>query len=366
MSIKIKEWVSGLPDYIPGRTIKEIMDEYDLEAVYKMASNENLFGPHPAIIKEIKKYLGDINYYPDSDCREIRQKISQLYKISIDMIIIGNGTDQIIEMVSDGFVGTSENVVIADPTFLIYEKAALKCGGTVIKVPLADYRQNIVKLLNAVNDKTRILFLTNPHNPTGTNINKDELEYIKKNLRKDVLLVIDEAYYEYVPEKERLKTETLVLDSDNLLILRTFSKIFGLAGLRIGFGIADEAIIAALNKLRLPFNINSIAQKAAVIALENKSYADEIREKINREKEKFYSILSKNNIGFIRSWSNFILIKTGENELEIVEELLKKGFIVRAGKNLGVPGNIRVTIAMPEINDKFLSTFIKILKNNKQ
>ena len=342
------------------------MEEYGLETVHKMASNENLYGPHPGIIEEIKKYLGNINYYPDSDCREIRQKISRAYDIPADMIIIGSGTDQVIEMACDSFIGPGENVVIADPTFLIYEKAALKCGGTAIKVPLSDYRQDTRKLVGAIDEKTRILFLTNPHNPTGTNINKDEFEYVKENLRKDVLLVVDEAYYEYVPEKERIKTEEIVSKSDNLMILRTFSKIFGLAGLRIGYGIADKAIITALNKVRLPFNTNSIAQKAAVAALENRSYADEIREKTIREKEKFYSVLEKNNIGFIRSYSNFILIEAGENESGIVENLLKEGFIVRAGKNLGVPGNIRVTIALPEVNDKFLSTFIKILKNTRK
>ena len=364
MTIKIKQWVSSLPEYIPGRTIVEIKRVYGLDTVYKMASNENLYGPHPGIIEEVKKHLGSINYYPDSDCREIRQKISQVYKIPADMIIIGNGTDQIIEMACDSLIGPGENVVIADPTFLIYEKAALKCGGTAIKVPLSGYRHDIRKLAGAVDDKTRILFLTNPHNPTGTNINKDEFDYVKKNLRKDVLLVIDEAYYEYVPERQRINTEGMVSQSDNVLVLRTFSKIFGLAGLRIGYGIADKAVIAALNKVRLPFNTNSIAQKAAVAALENRSYADEIREKIIREKEKFYSVLDKNNIGFIRSYSNFILIEAGEDEPGIVEGLLKEGFIVRAGKNLGVPGNIRVTIALPEVNDKFLSAFIKILKNN--
>ncbi len=306
MTIKIKQWVSSLPEYIPGRTIEEIKRVYGLETVYKMASNENLYGPHPGIIEEVKKHLGSINYYPDSDCREIRQKISQVYKIPADMIIIGNGTDQIIEMACDSLIGPGENVVIADPTFLIYEKAALKCGGTAIKVPLSGYRHDIRKLAGAVDDKTRILFLTNPHNPTGTNINKDEFDYVKKNLRKDVLLVIDEAYYEYVPERQRINTEGMVSQSDNVLVLRTFSKIFGLAGLRIGYGIADKAVIAALNKVRLPFNINSIAQKAAVAALENRSYADEIREKIIREKEKFYSVLD--NIKFFDKHTDLLEI----------------------------------------------------------
>jgi histidinol-phosphate aminotransferase len=361
--MKIKEWISKMPEYIPGKTIEEIKKEYNLEKVYKLASNENLFGPNPKVFEEICNSLNDIKYYPDGECSEIRRKLAEKYDINTDSIIMGNGTDQIIEMVCDSFIEPGDNVVITDPTFLIYEKSTLKCSGTAIKVPLREFRQDVEMLVGSINDKTKILFLTNPHNPTGTNINHKEFGYVIENIKRNILLVLDEAYYEYIPDGEKINTIEYLSKYNNLVILRTFSKIYGLAGLRIGYGISDNSIISALNEVRLPFNVNSVAQKAAEAVLENEFYVNKIRDSIEEEKDNFYNVLMKNGVSFIKSYANFILINTGENSDMIVEELLKNGFIVRPGKNLGVPGYIRVTIAVPEINVKFLTAFIKIFNN---
>ncbi len=363
MSIKIKEWISKMPEYIPGKTIEEIKKEYRLDKVYKLASNENLFGPNPEVLEKICKDLSNIKYYPDSECIEIRRKLAGKYDISIDSIIMGNGTDQIIEMVCDSFIEPGDNIIITDPTFLIYEKSTLKCSGTVIKVPLKGFRQDVETLVNSINDRTKILFLTNPHNPTGTNINREEFDYVVENIKEDIILVLDEAYCEYMPDEERIDTVEYLSKYNNLVILKTFSKVYGLAGLRIGYGMSDRSVISALNKVRLPFNVNSIAQEAAVTALENEFYVNEIRDRIEKEKNNFYNVLMKNEISFIKSYANFILIKTGENSDVIVEELLKSGFIVRPGKNLGIPGYIRVTVALPETNVKFLTAFIEIFNN---
>lgn len=363
MSIKIKKWISDMPEYIPGKTIEEIKKEYSLKEVYKLASNENLYGPDSGVLKEICKSLNDIKYYPDGECRQIRQKISEKYNISIDSVIMGNGTDQIIEMICDSFIGPGENVVIPDPTFLIYEKSALKCNGTAIKTPLKGFRQDVKKIISSVNNKTKIMFLTNPHNPTGTNISLLEFNYVMDNINSDVLLVVDEAYREYMADNENIDTIKYLSRYNNLIILRTFSKIYGLAGLRIGYGISSSLIISALNKVRLPFNVNAIAQKAAVRALENESYANKIGDRIREEKNRYFRVLTENKIDFIKSYANFILINTGKKSDVIVEELLKAGFIVRPGKNLGVPGYVRVTIALPEINKRFLATFIKIFNS---
>ena len=363
MGIKIKKWISDMPEYIPGKTIEEIKKEYSLKEVYKLASNENLYGPDPGVLKEICKSLNDIKYYPDGECRQIRQKISEKYNISIDSVIMGNGTDQIIEMICDSFIEPGENIVTSDPTFLIYEKSTLKCNGTVTKVPLKEFRQDAERLISSISDKTKILFLTNPHNPTGTNITQLEFDYMMGNINGNIMLVVDEAYREYMTDEENVDTVKYLSRYNNLIILRTFSKIYGLAGLRIGYGISSSLIISALNKVRLPFNVNAIAQKAAVRALENESYANKIGDRIREEKNRYYRVLTENKIDFIKSYANFILINTGKDSDIIVEELLKAGFIVRPGKNLGVPGYVRVTIALPEINKRFLATFIKIFKS---
>ncbi len=363
MNIKINEWILDMPEYIPGRTMEEIKKEYNLKMVYKLASNENLYGPHPGVLEEIRSSMEDIKFYPDSGCRQIKKKISEKYGVGTDSIIMGNGTDQVIEMICDSFIGPGDNIVITDPTFLIYEKSVLKYGGKAIKVPLKESRQDVEMLVKSVNGGTKILFLTNPHNPTGSNISREEFDYVIKNIREDTLLVIDEAYSEYMLDEEKIDTVKYLSRYGNLVILKTFSKIYGLAGLRIGYGISGSSIISVLNKIRLPFNINLLAQNAAAAALENESYIKEVREKIYKEKNSFYDILMKNKVGFIKSFANFILIKIGENSDVMVEELLKKGFIVRPGKNLGVPGYIRVTVGPPEINTKFLTAFIKIFKD---
>jgi histidinol-phosphate aminotransferase len=363
MTVKFKPWINDLPEYIAGRTIEEIKSKYNLTEVYKLASNENIFGPCKQVKDFIKNYSGEINYYPDSDCREIRQKISENFKISPENIIMGNGTDQIIEMICDCFISSRDNSVIADPTFLIYEKATLKCGGNVKKIPLKNFRHDFEKMVNAIDSKTRLFFITNPHNPAGTNVKKAEFEYVLNNVDKNILIVLDEAYCEYLPEDENINSIDKVFKYDNLITLKTFSKIYGLAGLRIGYGIADADIISGLNKIRLPFNVSSIAQKAAVVALENNWYVSKIRDKILKEKEKFYVVLNDAGIEYIKSYSNFILIKTGAGSLKIVEELLKRGFIVRPGENLGVPDYIRVTVSIPEINYRFLDAFTNIYKS---
>ncbi|MCL4377858.1 MAG: histidinol-phosphate transaminase [Actinobacteria bacterium] len=365
MTIKFKPGIDDLPEYVAGKTIDEIKTKYNLKEVHKLASNENIFGPCNQVKDLIKNYSEEINYYPDSEAREIRQKISDKFKISPENIIMGNGTDQIIEMICDSFInpcGQCDNIVIADPNFLIYEKATLKCGGSIKKVPLNNFRQDIKAMLDSVDSSTRLFFLASPHNPSGSNITKAEFLYTLKNLRKDVLLVLDEAYYEYLPESDDIGSIASIFKFENLIVLRTFSKIYGLAGLRIGYGIANKEIISGLNKIRLPFNVSSIAQKAAATALENRLYIEDIREKILREKEKFYGVLKNNGIEYVKSYSNFILIKTGSKSLEIAEELLKKGFIIRPGENLGIKGYIRVTISKPEINDEFLEAFTKIYK----
>ena len=363
MSLKIKEWISDLPDYIPGRTIEEIKKKYGLENVYKLASNENLYGLPEGLVENICGEIRNIYYYPDADCREIREKLGKVYGIPVEKIIIGIGSDQVIEMICDSFIGKGDNVVIADPTFPIYEKAALKCGGSTIKVPLTGFRHDIKGLLAAVDENTRVMFLTNPHNPAGTNITKEEFDFALDRLPEEVLLVMDEAYYEYLMPDERIETHKYIDGRDNLMILRTFSKIFSLAGLRIGYGIGSPRAIGALNKVRLPFNVNTIAQKAAVYALDYRDYAAEIRDRIHKQKEIYYNVLEKNGIGFIRSYANFILIKAGSDSGPVVEELLKRGFIVRPGENLGFPGYIRVTIATDEVNLRFLEVFIEICKN---
>jgi len=360
--IKIKPWISSLPEYIPGGTIEEIREKYGLKEVYKLASNENIYGPSPKVIEYFKKGFSDINYYPDSYCRQLRKRLSLKLSVSEDSIIFGNGTDQIIEMVCDAILCRNSNVIIPDPTFLTYEKSALKNESEVIKVPLKDYRQDIKSILERINKDTAVIFLTSPHNPTGTIITKEEIEYALDNIRKDILVVLDEAYVEFVPEKYKIDSLKYIKRYDNLLIMHTFSKIYGIAGLRIGYGIGNAEVISNITKLMQPFVVNSIAQIAAILSLEDDDSINSNIKTIINEREIFSQRLKKEGIPFVESYSNFVLIKTGLRSIEIIEELMKKGFMVRGGEFLGFPGYIRVSMSLPEINKMFTELFINLYR----
>lgn len=358
--MEIRKCLQDIPEYIPGRTLEEIKKKYGLREVYKLASNENMEGPHKAVVDAICREAAKVNYYPDANCTLLREKLAQLLNTDEDNLIIGNGTDQVIEMLCDCYVENSSNVVVADPTFLIYEKAALKCGGEVRKIPLSQFRQDIKNMVSAVDSHTKILFLTSPHNPTGTAISQKDFEYVLERLQGQALVVLDEAYVEYVSPEADVNSLSYLNKFSNLVILRTFSKIFALAGLRVGYGAADKRIIKDLNRIRLPFNVNSLAQAAALAALNHRQEIESSVKQIQQEKKKFYSRLDEHNIRYIDSQANFFIIETGKYTNQIIEELLRQGFIVRPGCNLGIDGFIRVTISLPPINDKFLENFIKI------
>ncbi len=363
MKSSLKPWINALPDYVAGRTIEEIKIKYGLATVYKLASNENLFGPAAGVKETLKESIESINYYPDSDAGEIRTALGAKFNISKDNIIMGDGTDQVIEMICDCFVDRQDNIVTGDPNFLIYEKSALISGGSAKKIPLLpDFSQDIPSILKAADSKTKAIFIASPHNPSGTIISKKDFEYLLLNTDRNILIVMDEAYYEYMPPQKQLDTVSYISDNPNLIVLRTFSKIYGLAGLRVGYGIASTEIITGLNKIRLPFNVSSVAQKAACAALADEQYILKIRDIISGEKDKFYSAFKGAGIEYVESFANFILVKTGEKSGAIVEELLKNGFIVRPGANLGLPGYIRITLATPEIDDEFLRVFMEIYK----
>ncbi|MCE5329122.1 histidinol-phosphate transaminase [bacterium] len=361
-NIKIKPWISSLPEYIPGGTIEEIKEKYNLKEVYKLASNENIYGPSPKIIEYFKNGFSDIKYYPDSYCRQLRKKLSRKLGVSGDSIIFGNGTDQIIEMVCDAILCKNSNVIVPDPTFLTYEKSALKNEAEVIKVPLKNFRQDIKSIIKSINKDTAVIFLTSPHNPTGTIITKEEIECALENIRKDILVVLDEAYIEFVPEKYKVDSLKYLKQYDNLLIMRTFSKIYGIAGLRIGYGIGSSEVISNITKLMQPFVVNSIAQVAAILSLEDDDNISRNVDTIIKEREIFSRRLKQEGIQFVESYSNFILIKAGGRSTKIIEELMKKGFMVRGGEFLGFPGYIRVSISLPEINKMFTELFINLYR----
>ncbi|MBI3009762.1 MAG: aminotransferase class I/II-fold pyridoxal phosphate-dependent enzyme [Candidatus Omnitrophica bacterium] len=268
MDSRAREALQNLPTYRPGRPIEEVKRQYRLSSVIKLASNENALGPSPKAVAAMREALKELNRYPDATCRELRLKLAKKHRVSPDSLIFGNGSDELIVLALRAFVDPGENVVVASPTFLIYELQARASGASVSVVPLRNLRYDLAAMKAALRPHTKLVFIANPDNPTGTYVTKKELDSFLIGLPAQTIVFMDEAYYECVDAADYPKTISYAMDHP-LIIARTFSKAYGLAGLRIGFGIAQPSLIAAMEAVREPFNVNSLAQVAAIAALDD-------------------------------------------------------------------------------------------------
>ncbi len=361
--IEAIECVKKIKPYIPGKPIKELERELGIKGSIKLASNENPLGPSPKALNRIMEYLAnncDIHRYPDGNSYYLKSAIAEKLGngITLDEIIVGNGSNELIDIAVRTFMTDGDEAVMASPSFVVYSMAVDSVCGKAIEVPLKDYRHDLQAIADKINEKTKIVFIANPNNPTGTINKKDEFNEFMSRVPENVLVVVDEAYFEYVTDKEYPNTLGFLNDNKNILILRTFSKAYGLAGLRIGYGISKKEIINELNKIREPFNTNTIAQMAAVEALSDREHLKKSIE-INEEGKRFlYKELNMLGIQYIPTEANFIYILLNIEAKKIYEALLRQGIIVRPVGDK----EIRVTIGMSEENRFFIEK-LKIALN---
>jgi len=349
--------VRELKTYKPGTSVKDAKSKKARASYIKLASNENSFGPSPKAVAVLRKGAGDLNRYPDASCKALREALANHLKVETDSLITGNGSDELIVLALRAFVDPGDEVVVASPTFLIYEIQARACGAKVTTVPLKDYRYDLVAMRQAVTPNTKLVFIANPDNPTGTFVTKKELSGFLADLPAQTLVFIDEAYYEFVDAKDY--PQSLQMRNDqSLIITRSFSKAYGLAGLRIGYGIAQPDVVNAMNAVREPFNVNSLAQLAAVAALEDSAFLEKTRKGVADGKRYLMKELSALMLRSIPSATNFILIELGPNAAQVAEGLFEHGVIVREMSGWGLSSCIRVTIGTLEEN----RAFIKALK----
>jgi len=356
-----KKNILKVQPYVPGKPIEEVQRELGLKSVIKLASNENPYGPAPKVLKAIQKASKQLNRYPDGDCFYLRKKLAGLLKVNPNQLIFGNGSDELIVLAVRAFVSEGEEVVIAYPSFLIYEIASTIAGAKIKKVPLKDFRYDLVKMKKAITKKTKIIFLGNPDNPAGTYLTQKDVQTFLRGLRKDVLVFIDEAYFEYVHARDYVDSIKIMRSHKNVIVTRTFSKLFGLAGLRIGYGIADQELIDILNRLREPFNVNSLAQSAALAVFSEKKYYKDIVKKVENQRQYLYRQIGQMNCKYIESCTNFILIDVKQKASLIAQKLLKRGVIVRDMSFWGLKTFIRVTIGTQRENQTFIKKLKKIL-----
>jgi len=339
--------------YEPGKPVEEVKRELGLKRVIKLASNENPLGPSPEAVRAIKEFASKINFYPDGGGYYLKKALSKKLFIEDKNIILGNGSDEIIAMVSRIFLTRGEEAIVPTPSFLMYKIDVKISGGKIISVPLENFRIDLKSIREAITPRTKLIFIANPNNPTGTIVKKDEVREFLESIPESILTVFDEAYYEYVENEEYPQTLEFMKEK-NILVLRTFSKIYGLAGLRIGYGITKKEIVDILNRVRPPFNVNSLAQIAALASINDDYQIKRSRELVREGKKFLYSHLRKMGISFVPTEANFILIKVGENAKEVENRLLHRGIIVREMTPYNLPEYIRVSIGTMEQNEEFV------------
>lgn len=334
--------------YQPGKGIDEVKKEYGLERIVKLASNENPFGFSPKVKAELPKLISQLEIYPDGYAASIRKKVAEFIEVDENQLIFGNGSDEVVQIICRTFLEPGANTVMATPTFPQYRHNALIEGAEVREVPLVEGHHDLEEMMNQIDEQTRVLWICTPNNPTGVHIDKSSLSAVIERCPDHVLVVIDEAYFEYLEAEDAFDSLHALKDNSNLLILRTFSKAYGLAGLRIGYGVGHPNIIQLLEPSREPFNTSTVAQAAAILALDDQTFIKNSIEENKKNKLELMNFLDDLGISYFDSQANFLLIHLPMSGDEMFEHLISKGFIVRSGEALGLPNTIRLTIGRKE------------------
>lgn len=360
MPLKVHQNIASLAPYVPGKPIEELERELGIARAVKLASNENPIGPSPKALAVLSEAAQFLNRYPDGGAQRLRDALAQRWKLTPDQVILGNGSDEIIGMLARAFLSPGEEAILADQTFVIYKMEVTAAHGVPMVVPVKDWRHDLPKMAEAITDRTRLLFLCNPNNPTGTMVSAAEVEALMARLPDHVIVVFDEAYYEYVAHRDYPDSLRYVKDGRHAIALRTFSKIYGLAGLRIGYGLTTPEIAGYLNRVRPPFNANSLAQRAALAALEDEEHVSRSRALNQAEKDVLRDGLTALGFQPVPSETNFLFFDVGRDGRRVFEALLREGVIVRH-----IEGRmLRVSIGLPEENQLFLQALTKVLTQN--
>ena len=358
--LPLSPFLKTLPIYQPGRPIEEVARELGLPAdsIIKVASNENPFGPSPLAVAAMQKAIDGVNLYPDGNAFYLKQKLAAKLGIEPTNLILGNGSNEIIEFVSHALLAPGADVVVSQFCFAIYPIVAKMFGANLVIVPAKNYGHDLPAMLRAITPKTRIVFVANPNNPTGTLAPREEVIQFVNDVPDDVLLVMDEAYIEFLDDAVDLVPLIRLGARKNLILMRTFSKIYGLAGLRIGYGIGNSDFISALEKIRQPFNVNSLAQTAALAALDDDEHVRKTRQNNFAGLEFFQRTFRDLKLEFVPSSANFILVRVAEGQ-KTFDAMQRQRVIVRPMGGYQLPEWIRISVGTPQENERSL----KVLKD---
>ncbi|MGG1675143.1 histidinol-phosphate transaminase [Neobacillus sp. NRS-1170] len=359
-----KEQLLTLTPYQPGRPIESVKKQYNLDKIVKLASNENPFGCSKKVLPSLQSISNNLAIYPDGYAANLREELAAFLEVGEDELIFGNGSDNIIQMISRALLHPNASTIMATPTFSQYKHNAIIEGAIIKEIPLKDGDHDLEAMISAIDEQTNVIWLCSPNNPTGTYIPENKLISFLERVPKHILVVVDEAYYEYVSADDYYDSISLTRKYQNVIVLRTFSKIYGLAALRVGYGVAHSSIIKALEPAREPFNVNSLGQLAAVAAIKDQEFVEECKEKNRQGLAQFYTFCDENKLSYYPSQTNFILIDFKVDGDKVFQYLLERGFITRSGKALGFPTSVRITVGLPEQNEGVLKALSNFLAEN--
>jgi histidinol-phosphate aminotransferase len=362
MKLRIPEYIQAIDPYVPGKPLDALEREYGISDSVKLASNENPLGPSPMALAAVRQSMASLHRYPDGAGHRLSGKIARANGISPANVLIGNGSDDIIALLVRALVLPGDRVVVPRPSFLMYDISATAAGAVVDAVPLKeDLTMDLDAMAGRVGDDTRLVFVCNPNNPTGTVITRQAFERFLTRLPEDVVVVVDEAYIEFARNPDCLKTGRPEDLNRPVVTLRTFSKAYGLAGLRVGYGIMPAELAEVLNRVRQPFNVNSLAQDAAAAALDDRSFLRQTLDLVHRGLEDLYGELDRLGLRYFQTEANFFLIDVGQPADTVFENMLRQGVIIRSMRAYGYPTCIRINVGLEAENRRFIRALETVL-----
>jgi histidinol-phosphate aminotransferase len=350
------EHVQRLSPYVPGKPIDELAREYGLaeQSIVKLASNENPRGPSARVRDAIVAAAAGVTRYPDGNGFALKRALAARFGVTLEQVVLGNGSNDILELATQAFLRPGDEAVYSQHAFAVYPLATQARGGKGIAVPARELGHDLAAMRAAVTPRTRIVFVANPNNPTGTWLAPEAVRAFVASIPPEVLIVLDEAYNEYLDPAQQADSASWLPTHPNLLVSRTFSKAYGLAGLRIGYGLADASVAGMLNRVRQPFNVNSVAQAAGIAALADTAYVEESARLNRAGLSQLMQALDRMGVRYAPSHANFLLVHVGD-AAPVYEALLRQGVIVRPVANYGLPEHLRVSVGLPAENERFLA-----------
>jgi histidinol-phosphate aminotransferase len=353
--------ILGIAPYEPGKPIEELEREFGVHDAIKLASNENPLPPSERVQKAISAALGTLNRYPDGSGFYLRQALAKKHDFTQDQVFVGNGSNELIELAVRTFLRPGDEAIVPHPSFVVYPMIVQAAGGIRVMVMLRDHRLDLEAMARAITPMTKMVFVANPNNPTATIVTADEVDAFMARVPERTIVVFDEAYIEFAMGPDFPDTLSYVKQGRKVIVLRTFSKAASLAGLRVGYGIADADAVALMNRIRQPFNVNSLGQVAALAALEDDHHVLECVRMIEAGRHYLYDEFNNLGVKFVPSRANFILVDVGRSASDIYQRLLKEGVIVRPMTPFGMESALRVTVGTPQENRRFVKALKKVL-----